>query len=323
MPKYDVITRSLKAYAKSPAIKAPVGVFVGGTSGIGLNTALAFARATAASEESPKIYIVGRDPIKASAAEIEIKKLNPKAVFNFLQHDLLYIEQAKRVSNIINNHETKVNLLFLSQGCFPAGGRQETSEGIDSKLATAYYTRWSIINDILPLLNGAADAGESARVVSVLGAGYEATDIDATDFDLKNSYSLLRVLKVGPAYNTIAAARFAFKYPKVSFIHTSPGSVYTNVYRDVPWYARYIMTAISRLISTTPEVSGEYHLYAGLTGEQFGPGEAHILNNNMEEAYSEAEKNSNAGLFSKDLEKQLWDHTEEVFSKAVELDATK
>lgn len=323
MPDSSVITASLEDYAKHP-VSGAVGVFVGGTSGIGLNTAITFARVNVASDTPAKVYLVGRDAAKAAEAETLIKEANPKAVVNFLQHDVSYIEQAKRVANIINNHETKLNVLFVGQGGFPSGGRSETGEGIDRKMALNYYTRWQLVDDLVPLLVAATAKDEPARVVSVLGGGMEAKaeSLDTADFEMKNNYSIFRILSVTPAYNTLAALRFARLYPKVSFIHTSPGFVSTSVFRDTPWYLRPIYKALTWWWAITPQKSGENHLYAGLTAPEYAHG-AHILNQNVDEAYTEADKASKEGLFSVELQDALWKHTEEVFNKAVDLDSPK
>lgn len=57
-------------------------------------------------------------------------------------------------------------------------GRDETSdsEGLDKKLALHYYARWKFIKDLIPLLRRAKDAGEDAKVLSVLGAGHGGPD---------------------------------------------------------------------------------------------------------------------------------------------------
>ncbi|VVT47277.1 uncharacterized protein SAPINGB_P001631 [Magnusiomyces paraingens] len=324
MPNFETITKSLQNYAKNPTIKTPVGVFVGGTSGIGLNTAITFARVNAASEFPTKIYLVGRDSSKAIEAENLIKEVNASAVVNFLKHDMCYIEQAKRVANIVKNHESKLNLLFVGQGGFPSGGRSETEEGIDRKVAVCYYTRWQVVDDLVSLLAKAAEDGESARVITVLGAGREAKaeTLDITDFEMKNNYSVMRILSDTPAYNTLAAQRFAREYPKVSFIHTSPGFVTTSVFRDTAWYLRPFLKFATWFFAVTPKVSGESHLYAGLTAAEYDHG-AHMLNQKMDEVYTEAEKESNKGLFSVELQEALWKDTERVFNLAISRDASQ
>ena len=67
---------------------------------------------------------------------------------------------------------SKINYLVMSPGYFSASGRDETSEGIDKKLAVHYFARWKFIEEFLPALKKAKDDGEDARVLSVLAAGY-------------------------------------------------------------------------------------------------------------------------------------------------------
>lgn len=51
------------------------------------------------------------------------------------------------------------------------GGFDDTGEGIDKKMAVHFYGRVKLFVELAPLLQAASDAGEDARVISVLGAG--------------------------------------------------------------------------------------------------------------------------------------------------------
>lgn len=319
------IESAIKDYTKLPQVDSPVGVFVGGTSGIGLHTALQFAKATANCPSAATIYIVGRNKAQADAAKAEIERVNPSAKFQFLQHDLLYIEQAKRVTNIILTHENKINLLMVSQGTFPTPQRVLTDEGIDSRMALSYYSRWAIVNDLVPLLNKASESKESARVVTVLSAGSEVKPdtINVTDFGLINQNQLTKVLTLGPTYNTMNCFYFAQKYPKISFTHTFPGFVHSNLFESFSWYVRIPVKAIYWVgyylnRTLTSEQSGEEHLYAGLVGKEFGPG-PHIVslaNKKVDVIYDESKPLD----FPPELLEKLWKHTEDVIETAVAKD---
>lgn len=321
MVSYTDILKSLTSYTESPTIKSPVGVFVGGTSGIGLNSALAFARVNVNAPGPTTIYIVGRNKQKAEDIQKQLTEINPSIKFHFLQHDLTYIEQAKRVANTITNNETAINVLFVTQGGLSIGPRDDTSEGVDKRMATSFYTRWQIVSDLVPLLATAAKKNEPARVVTVLAAGMEAkqSDIDTSDFGLDKSYTRTKPLSIGPAYNTLSCLRFARKYPDVAFIHTYPGVVKTGVFREMPWYSKPFLSVVS-LFATSPEVAGNKHLYAGLVAPQFKKG-AHILKDSLDEVYPEESRNGEA-LYTIALQDQLWNHTEEVFKKAIASDVS-
>jgi hypothetical protein len=97
---------------------------------------------------------------------------------------------------------TKLNFLFMSPGILSMRGFDPTSEGIDRKLSLNFYARYKFALDLMPLLEAAADAGEDARVVSVLGPGHGGK-IDAQDLGLKKSYSIARAASMANTGNDL------------------------------------------------------------------------------------------------------------------------
>lgn len=71
--------------------------------------------------------------------------------------------------------ESDNNFVFIicSPGFFTVfGGFDDNGEGIDKKLGVHFYGRYKFFDELAPLLQSAKDAGEEARIVSVLGAGH-------------------------------------------------------------------------------------------------------------------------------------------------------
>lgn len=321
MPSDSEIVNTLKAYAQDPKLSKPVGVFCGGTSGIGLSTAIAFVKATKNSPNPASIYIVGHDKLKGESARKKLKEINPEINCKFLQHDLTYIEQAKRISNIILNHETHINLLCLSHGSFPPPTQIITKEGIDQELATTYYTRCTLLIDLAPLLTVAAESKQTAAAISVMGAGHEKVDaINPTDYGLLTSYSPNRALTMSHTYNSLVMLKLARLYPNVAFIHTFPGYVRTGISRNIPWYLRALTNGYLGLFGTDPEVAGNANVYAALISAE--PGSANLLDNHLEEVYGEEVRAKGEGLFDVKLQEDLWNHTQETINKVIQLDAS-
>ena len=86
--------------------------------------------------------------------------------------------------------------------CLTLKGRDETSEGLDRKLALNYYARWKFTNDLMPLLRKAKDAGEDAKMLSVLSAGHGGP-IDLDDLGLKKGFSLYAAGVAAVTYNDL------------------------------------------------------------------------------------------------------------------------
>lgn len=320
MPSKSAIAKGLKTFAQSQKIKKPVGVFCGGTGGIGLSTAAAFVRATVNSPTPPTIYIVGRNPSKANSAKAHLTQFNPNLSFHFLQHDLSLLKESKIVADTVLQNESHINLLSLTQGGFPAPGQTITSEGLDTKLATTYYSRMLILENLVSLLDTAAvDKGEPAAALTVMSGGRErVSSIDPSDYGLVKKYSYAKIMTLPQTYLSLGMLKLARTHPHVMFVHTFPGLVKTDVFRNLPWYWRAVMEGITKLTGYDPEVSGEAHLYGSLVSSALEPsGNVHFFNGSMDEAYSESVRAKGKDIFDTRIQDDLWNHTQETFEKVL------
>lgn len=297
----DKVRQTNKA-ARSLAEK-PVGVFVGGTSGIGLFTAYTFARNT----PEPTIYIIGRNADAAKKAIEDITKINSKAKSYFLHHELTLLSEADELVKEIKAKESKINLLCMTCGYLSFSGRDETSEGIDKKFAVNYHTRWRIIEQLMPLVVSANKLQEPSRVVNVLAAGGEGP-LNMEDLELKNTYSLSHVNRHMVTMASLATKRFADLYPQIGFTHCFPGYINTGIMRQLPWIARAICYLPSHLFFEAPEAVGERTFYEGYSGPEFASG-AHLVDQKM------APTKDKSSYLTKDIQEKVWEHTQEVYRR--------
>ncbi|KAL4902333.1 hypothetical protein BDW74DRAFT_186876 [Aspergillus multicolor] len=266
-----------------------VAVFVGGTSGISLSTALSFARHTTA----PRIYLIGRSQPAATSAIETIKTLNPEARATFLQSDISLLRNVDNVCEEIKKQEEKLNILFMTPGYMTLKGRDETLEGLDRKFVLHYYARMRFVQNLLPLLTAAAaaaaassspsapDSGSTnrgqgaklSRVISVLdplvsirgsilGLGKPMLDYD--DLSLKRSFSLTKCGHHASLMNNFFLEGMAQINPGTSFLHAYPSGVDTGILRDVPGgrVSRAVLRAVLKPFMLGVEESGERHLFA-------------------------------------------------------------
>ena len=227
MPSFAAIRTSNAAFTHS---SHPVGVFVGGTSGIGEAMARAFAEHTKGDSD---IIIVGRHrasaenifsslPMPTSISTSESDKSTPAR--EFVQCDVTLMKNIQEATRRILTEHPKINYLVMSPGFMTMAGRDETEEGIDKKLAVHYYARWKFLFDLLPALRKANESGEKGAVMSILAAG-KGGAIDLEDLALKTGYSVPRVALIAPTYNDLmleASSYFIDSYTLFNFPPFSP-----------------------------------------------------------------------------------------------------
>ncbi|CAG7927419.1 unnamed protein product [Penicillium olsonii] len=251
-----------------------VGVFVGGTSGIGESTARAFVKYAA----SPRVYLVGRSETRASQIIEDLRALNPDGQINFIKGDVSRLQEVDEACKEIQAKEEKINLLVLSAGILTMKGRDETDEGLDKKLSLHYYSRMRFLYNLLPQLTNAANAGAApgqrglSSVLSVLDARGNAPLI-LNDLSLKENYSLRNCANHAITMTSLSMEELAASYPATSFVHAYPGLVKTSLVRDNGSLMKLALNAMFFLLTpmNVPlEESGERHLYAG-TNPSFAP----------------------------------------------------
>ncbi|KIM76659.1 hypothetical protein PILCRDRAFT_77545 [Piloderma croceum F 1598] len=280
----------------------PTALFVGGTSGIGQATAQALARST---NGNAHIIIYGRN---RSAAESTIASFpkSPQSQYEFVECDVSLLKNVHTTTSELLTKIPKLNFIVLSPGYLTSKfkDREDTSEGLPKKLVTDYYARWKFIYELLPLLKKAKEAGEDAKVLSVLAAG-KGKPIDLEDLGMEKEYTLLKEMGNAATYNDLMIESFATLEPTMSFTHIYPGIVRTPIFHPSPssYFLRLLYPLwyiLSYFFSFSPKDSGEYHLYALLAGEK-----GSFRRGPKGEVLKEGE-----GYFgTEDARKRLWEHT--------------
>ncbi|KAL1612142.1 hypothetical protein SLS60_000365 [Paraconiothyrium brasiliense] len=250
-----------------------VGVFIGGTSGVGEYTVKAFAKHVT----KPRAYIVGRSKEAADRIIDECQRINSEGRYDFIAADVSLLQNIDDVCRQIRSKETAIDILFQSQGSmgFTKGiskdihsskhGTEvhvETSEGLPLVSALALHGRTRFILNLLPLLQ---QARHLRRVVSVGAASYEGAIQTGNIPGI--GLPLLEWRDHFASCHTLLLSKVAQRAPDVGFVHTCPGVVKSGIMRDMePTLRLRIMVTITGflapLINTSPNECGERHLYA-------------------------------------------------------------
>ncbi|PBK75531.1 NAD(P)-binding protein [Armillaria solidipes] len=280
------------------SLTAPTAVFFGGTAGIGQAMAQSLASHT---QGNANIIIVGRN---AKAAQEIIDSFprsssSVKPIREFVSCDASLMSNVASATEEVKKHlgEKKVDFLVLTTGYLTTAGREETKEGMDKKMAVAYYAKWKFVKDLLSSLKD-----EGSRVVSVMAPGYGGS-IDVDDLDMKKSYSAVKVGLRIPTYLDLMSEGFAQRYPYHSFIHAHPGAVRTNyVYASPSAIFRYTAPLIMGLaypFTISPKDCAEYMWHGTL---QKAAGAFRVSNR--------GEDMGKKRYFGDEEQRQkLWDHT--------------
>ncbi|KAF5345495.1 hypothetical protein D9757_009972 [Collybiopsis confluens] len=280
----------------------PVAIFVGGTSGIGQGMAEAFAKYT---KGNAHIILIGRN---VTAAHAIIAKF-PKPTAAAAKHEFIYCDASlmkdiDRLTGELLARIPKINFLVLSTMEFASLGREDTQEGVDSKMALAYYGRVKFTTSLAPALQMARKGGEDATVHYVAAPG-RGKPINWEDLSMKKSYAIRSV----PSYLDTILQELAPRHRNFTFIHAWPGLVRTGLVRDAPLpYRLYfnLMATINPWALSHTE-SGEFMVRAmWQTADR--PGVWSV------DEYGDKLPEGSVRVASEEERSKLWEHTVEVTS---------
>ncbi|CAG8698494.1 12226_t:CDS:2, partial [Acaulospora colombiana] len=171
-----------------------------------------------------------------------------------------------------------------------------TEEGLDISMALQFYGRFKFFHELLPLVQKAKDAGEDAKMMTILAAAKGSTT-DFEDLDVKNKYSLRKSSAHVSTFNDVMVKVFAERHPDITFIHVYPGVVDTPVMR-INWWMSMLMD-VAKPFMRKPKVAGQILLYP-LLNPKFDGG-AYYLN-------EYANKLSLNNTFTDDFTRKVWQH---------------
>ncbi|TRM68870.1 hypothetical protein BD626DRAFT_446422 [Schizophyllum amplum] len=240
------------------SMKCPVGVFVGGTSGIGRGMASAFARHH---KGNARLIIVGRS--KASADALIASFPSPaNKLSEFIPCEATLMRKIDTACAQLAQRVDKINYLVLTVG-EGTTSREKTEEGVDRVFAAVLFGRFRWTQNLAPLVDVAAEAGEEAKIMTV-ALGGKGGFIDWDDLEITNNL-LSRFSKTLPTYMDLVYQGFSKRHPKLAITHANPGAVFTSLFRrSESWTVSilgYIIAPLFYMISVSEDQCGEYLTY--------------------------------------------------------------
>lgn len=200
-------------------------VVTGASSGIGLASAQAFARA------GWHVIGTGRDPVRSAQGEAAIREAAPDARVDFLRGDFCEMAEVKRIAGEIAGLTDRVDVLVNN-----AGGVRDaiytTAEGLEATFAANHLAPFLLTRELLPLLENAAAASEpgTVRVIAVSSSAHEHSpgmkwdDLMHRDGDAGAAYCHAKLANV--LYTRELSRRLSDKGIVAQAMH--PGLVHSN-----------------------------------------------------------------------------------------------
>ena len=151
---------------------------VTGTGGLGLQDALALARAGA------EVIIAGRNPSKGAAAVELVRQAVPSAPIAFEAVDLASLASIRAFGERLRQQRGHLDLLINNAAVMTPPTRQETEDGFELQLGTNYLGHFALTAQLLPLLR----RGANPRVVTLSSVAARNGAIHFDDLQSQRSY---------------------------------------------------------------------------------------------------------------------------------------
>ena len=163
----------------TPDLTGKLAVVTGANSGLGKETARAFA------QKGAHVIVAARDVAKGIQAVSEIKKELPNASLEVMELDLASLDSiSKFVYSFSKNHQ-KLDFLINNAGlmAMPEG---KTKDGFETQFGVNHLGHWALTGRLLPYLK----KGSQPRIVTVTSSAHHmATHINFNDPHMRKKYS--------------------------------------------------------------------------------------------------------------------------------------
>jgi NAD(P)-dependent dehydrogenase (short-subunit alcohol dehydrogenase family) len=252
-----------------PSQKGRIAVVTGANAGIGYETALAFAR------KDLKVVMACRSPEKAEKARLQILREVPGAELEIMELDLSRMRSVRSFSEEYQHRYDRLDLLINNAGVMVAP-KTTTEDGFELHIATNYLGHFLLTG----LLLGPILQTPGSRVVSLSSTAHKTGRINLDDFHGSRRYYSFFAY----SQSKLACLMFAYELQRrlerqgASTISTAahPGTSYTDIVRNFPYWIRYLAPPFAPLITHPPKQAAEPTLLAALGeglrgGEYFGP----------------------------------------------------
>jgi len=239
-----------------------------GTGGLGLEDALALARA------GGEVIVAGRNPRKGADAVAQVLAEVPTASVRFEQVDLASLASVADFAARLRSQTDKLDLLINNAAVMTPPKREQTSDGFELQFGTNYLGHFALTASLLPLLR----KGTQARVVTVSSVAARAGTMDFDDLQSQRGYVPMKAY----GQSKLACLLFAFELQRraeanqwgITSVAAHPGISRTDLLHNAPgrWSAAGILRSLLWFLFQPASRGALPTLYAATSPDAKGGG---------------------------------------------------
>lgn len=246
---------------------------VTGTGGLGLEDALALARA------GGEVIIAGRNAAKGAEAVARVRAEVPAATVWFEQVDLASLRSVADFAARLRSQRDRVDLLINNAAVMTPPNRQETADGFELQLGTNYLGHFALTAGLMPLLRNGVDP----RVVTLSSVAARDAAIAFEDVQSRRDYASMRAY----GQSKLACLMFALELQRrseangwgVASVAAHPGISRTDLLHNAPgrWSAAGLARSLLWFLFQPASQGALPTLFAATSpdaegGAYYGPG---------------------------------------------------
>ncbi len=256
-------------FKEIPSQTGRVAIVTGANTGLGYETALAFAK------KEIRVILACRNEEKAMKAKAKIMEKVPHANLEFIQLDLMKLDSVRSfVKTFMQTHD-RLDLLINNAGIM-IPPFQKTEEGFESQMGVNYFSHFLLTGLLIDTLN----ATPNARVVTLSSKAHENGVIDFDNLNAEKSYSKMTAYSQSKLACLMFTQELSRRLKAVNkntiSVAAHPGVSTTELGRHIPKILYYLLMPIFSLMTHKPAKGALPTIMAALDedvqgGDYFGP----------------------------------------------------
>ena len=252
-----------------PSQKGRLAIVTGANTGLGYQTALAFAK------KDIKVILACRSQQKAMDATARILKIVPSAELVFIQLDLMDLASVRAfAASFLKDHQ-RLDLLINNAGIM-IPPFQKTKDGFESQMGVNYFGHFVLTGLLIDVLNNTSNS----RIVTLSSKAHESGVIDFENLNAEQSYSKF----VAYSQSKLACLMFTQELDRrlraagksTCSVAAHPGVSTTDLGRHISKFLYYLLMPIFVFFTHKPAKGALPSIMAALDedvqgGDYFGP----------------------------------------------------